>query len=201
MILRPPGVYQFLSKRNEWCKTNIDENEKSEFYEVSAAAANGKYVYTMFSSRDEDWHDKLRKSVNWIFTPSAAASYEPIVDNTLRVLHRVIHRRFASNPNGGVLDLAEWSLYFTLDVMGDLTYNRRYGFLEKGEDVDGFIALMRRFLAYGLFVSQCGIKVLLILNVRTVPQFSCECTKHCIFSKGHVLIFRGDVTIRFVQPD
>ena len=129
---------------------------KSPFYPVSAAATNGKYIYTLFSSIDENWHDKLRKSVKWIFTPTAAASYEPIVDNTLTLFQQVINKRFANEPGGGVLDLPQWALYFTFDVMGDLTYSRRYGFLEEARDKDGIIALMRRFLAYGFYVSGLG---------------------------------------------
>ena len=129
-------------------------SEQSEYYPVNAATANGRYVYTLFSSIDEIWHGNLRKSINWIFTPSAAASYEPIVDNTLRLFLQEINRRFADRDGpDGVIDFSQWFLYFTFDVMGDLTYSRRYGFLESGRDVDGIISYVQNFLSYGFFVS------------------------------------------------
>ena len=129
-------------------------SEQSEYYPVNAATANGRYVYTLFSSIDEIWHGNLRKSINWIFTPRAAASYEPIVDNTLRIFLQEINRRFADRDGpDGVIDFSRWFLYFTFDVMGDLTYSRRYGFLESGRDVDGIISYVQNFLSYGFFVS------------------------------------------------
>ena len=115
---------------------------------------NGHYAYTLFSSIDASWHHNLRKSINWIFTPTSVASYEYIVDKTLKFFVREINERFADkNGSDGTIDLSKWFLYFTFDVMGDLTFSRRYGFLRSGRDVDGIISSVQKFLSYGFFVS------------------------------------------------
>ena len=122
---------------------------------MNAAAADGRWIYTLFSGTDEKWHNKLRRPINWIFTPSAAASYEPIVDKSIMILLQEIRRRCRDqdSPDDGILDLSQWFLYYAFDVMGDLTYNRRFGFLESGRDMEDMISYVQNFLSYGFYVS------------------------------------------------
>lgn len=140
--------------------------EKSEFYPVSAVSGRGRVIYTLFSATDERWHDRLRKSVNWIFTPQAVASYETLVDQTLVLFLRELGSRFAATDTqkngegagaggGATFDLSEWFAYFAFDFIGDLTYNRRYGFLQEGRDVDGIIGTLSGVISYGAFVCHC----------------------------------------------
>ena len=133
---------------------SFNKLSKSEFYPVGAPSGGGRYIYTLFSGTDVRWHDRLRKSVNWIFTPQAVSSYEMLVDQTLVLFLKELGNRFTAEKNGGggkrrTFDLSEWFAYFTFDFIGDLTYNRRYGFLAEGRDVDGIIGSLTGYLTYG----------------------------------------------------
>lgn len=66
---------------------------------------------------------------------SNLVSFEGYVDSTMRVLFEQLDRRFAQA--GEVCDLGEWLQMFAFDVMGELTFSKRLGFLEHGGDVDG----------------------------------------------------------------
>lgn len=138
--------------------TSFNKMEKSAFYPVAAAAGGGHYLYSMFSTVDERWHDRLRKSLNWIFTPQAVASYETLLDQTEVLFLRQLGSRFASGEENGAFrtgaafDLSQWFSFFTFDFIGDLTYNRRYGFLREGRDIDGIIKTTLQYITYGYFV-------------------------------------------------
>jgi cytochrome P450 len=111
-------------------------------------------AHTLFSSPDEVWHRQLRKSISAAFTVGAAASYEYLVDNTVRVYLDDLGKRYSARPGPeGVIDLHTSLLYFAFDVIGDLTYGSRYGFIESGKDVNGIIHYVVSFLNYGFIVS------------------------------------------------
>lgn len=111
-------------------------------------------AHTLFSSPDELWHRQLRKSISVAFTVGATASYEHLVDNTIRVYLNDLGTRYSGKPGSdGVIDLHTSLLYFAFDVIGDLTYGSRYGFIESGKDVNGIIRYVVNFLNYGFIVS------------------------------------------------
>lgn len=85
--------------------------------------ANGRYLYTIFSSTDKTYHGKIRKPINWIFTPRAVASYEHNVDRTIHTFLQAAETRFADrNGPDSLIDFSEWFQYFAYDFVGDLTY-------------------------------------------------------------------------------
>lgn len=104
--------------------------------------------------------------MNWIFTPQAVASYETLVDQTLVLFLKELGDRFAGprqekvggtgtaggGGGGATFDMSEWLAYFAFDFIGDLTYNRRYGFVQEGRDVDGIIASLPALSKYGAYV-------------------------------------------------
>lgn len=73
-------------------------------------------------------------------------SYEPLVDSTLNVFLEETERRFVKT--GGTCDLNQWLQFFASDVIGELTWSKRLGFIEQNEDVDGIIGFLSGFLSY-----------------------------------------------------
>ena len=111
-------------------------------------------AHTLFSSPDMKWHNTLKKSVSGSFTMSAATSYEYLVDTTIKVFLKELESRFVGKPGDqGLVDLHTWMLYFSFDVIGELTYGARHGFIESASDVSGIIHFVKRFLNYGFLVS------------------------------------------------
>lgn len=99
------------------------------------------------------WHNTLRKAINPFFTATAAVDYEPLIDSTIDVFLEQWDTRFSDKKGSeGIIDLADWLLYFAFDVIGDLTYSSRHGFLESGRDSQGIIAFLKKFSVYGAVV-------------------------------------------------
>lgn len=47
-----------------------------------------------------------------------------------------------------------WLQYFAFDVVGEITFNKKLGFLEKGEDVDGIIGTIKTMIGIGFRSAQ-----------------------------------------------
>ena len=115
--------------------------------------AKGEMAHTLFSSPDMNWHNNLKKSVSASFTMSAAMGYEHLIDTTIEVYLRELSNRFAGKSGEqGLIDLHTWLLYFSFDVIGELTYGARHGFIESSSDIAGIIHYVKRFLNYGFIV-------------------------------------------------
>jgi cytochrome P450 len=50
---------------------------------------------------------------------------------------------------GGQVDLGHWLQCYAFDVIGQITYGRRIGFLDKGDDIQGVMRVIETQLAYG----------------------------------------------------
>ena len=115
-------------------------------------------MYTLFSSSDILWHKALRKAINPSFTATASAGYECLIDKSIDVFLEQFNARFADKKGPeGVIDLASWMIYFSFDVIGELTYGSRHGFMESGWDSQGIISFVQKFAAYGAIVRSSHI--------------------------------------------
>lgn len=104
----------------------------------------GGALPAVFTLRDEHLHKILKSPVAPLFSLSNILTLEPHVDKTLQVLVEQWDSRFLDSQV--TFDLANWLSYFAFDVMGTLTFSKRYGFLEEGRDVDGMINTIWMFL-------------------------------------------------------
>jgi hypothetical protein len=127
-------------------------NLQSEFYPVQAAISKGRPIYSLFSTTDEGYHAKYRRCVNSAFSMSSLVNYEPLVDSTTDAFIEQTQQRYLET--GKTCDFAQWLQFFAFDVIGDLTWSKRLGFVEKNEDVDGIVAFIGKFLAYAGPVGQ-----------------------------------------------
>lgn len=105
--------------------------------------AKGKPVPTIFATQDENLHRMLRKPIAGIYSLSNLISFEPYVDKTITFFFAQLDRLFVSTEDA--CDLGIWLQMFAFDVMGELTFSKRLGFLERAEDVDGVMASIWRY--------------------------------------------------------
>lgn len=92
--------------------------------------------------------------MNPFFSQTTVNTYEPLVESTIEPFLAELENRFANKDGDeGCMDVFTWMTYFTFDVMSDLTYSERHGFIARGEDVYGIIGWVEKFLAYGFWVS------------------------------------------------
>ena len=88
------------------------------------------------------------------FSVASVLRYEPFVDSTIGSLLRTINQRFANKSGAeGVVNFADWLLYFAFDTIEELTYGARDdGLIEAGRDVSGLLGYLQGFLDYGYVV-------------------------------------------------
>ncbi|KAK4935613.1 hypothetical protein LTR10_023374 [Elasticomyces elasticus] len=132
---------------------------KSGFYPVQQTITReGHFLQGMFNTVDEKYHAKLRRAVSNAYAMSTLVQFEPLVDSTAREFLKQLNQRYADKPGpDGVCDFATWLQYFAFDVIGELTYSQRLGFVENGIDVDHIIASAEKTLKYFAVVGQMPI--------------------------------------------
>ena len=70
-------------------------------------------------------------------------SFEKYVDSTISVFFSQLESRFVDTAKP--CDLGTWLQWFAFDVMGEITFSRRLGFLERDEDIGGIAESIWRY--------------------------------------------------------
>ncbi|KAK8071849.1 hypothetical protein PG996_005197 [Apiospora saccharicola] len=106
--------------------------------------------WTLFPDQDIRRHAETRRRFQSLYSLSALLSYEPYVDSCIDLF---LDRRMAEFARAGeVVDMAHWFQCFAFDVLGDMTYSRRFGFLDRGEDVAGTMRALEKSMPYSTLV-------------------------------------------------
>lgn len=119
---------------------------KSDFYPVQQPIANGVRIHSLFSTTDEQYHAKYRRCVNGAFAMTNLRSYEPLVDNTTDAFVEQTMKRYCGTDKE--LDFYRWLQFYALDVIGELTWSKRIGFLDNDQDIGNVCKSMAANLAY-----------------------------------------------------
>ncbi|PLN86963.1 putative benzoate 4-monooxygenase cytochrome P450 [Aspergillus taichungensis] len=136
-----PNIYGFSGKY-----------KKSRFYQVILPMSQGRILPGLFATQDEDIHRMLKKPIASIYSMSNLVSFEPLVDRTIHCFFEQLDSRFARA--GQTLDFGAWLQMFAFDVIGEITFSRRLGFLEKGEDIDHIMSDIWKYFQYVAPVGQ-----------------------------------------------
>ncbi|KAL5115414.1 hypothetical protein ACEQ8H_006714 [Pleosporales sp. CAS-2024a] len=151
-----PNVLSFADPRAIKAIYGLNKGvSKSGFYPVQSALKKGKPLYSLFSTTDEDFHAKYRRCVNNAFAMSSLVNYEPLVSSTLTYWLDKTDDEFAST--GKSCNFNQWLQFFAFDVIGDLTWSKRLGFVEGNKDVDNIIGFLGKFFDYVAPVGQMPI--------------------------------------------
>lgn len=77
---------------------------------------------------------------------SALIQYEPFVDSTTELFLSQTEKLFAST--GAKCDFSRWLQFYAFDVIGEMTYSKRHGFVEENRDIDGIVDYISSLLDY-----------------------------------------------------
>lgn len=77
---------------------------------------------------------------------TALVQYESSVDITTGKFLDQTEAVFSAKNK--ICDFAEWLQYYTFDVIGEITYSKRHGFVDRAEDVDGMVGYLGRLFSY-----------------------------------------------------
>lgn len=77
---------------------------------------------------------------------STLIQYEPFVDSTTELFLSQTSKLYADA--GESCDFARWLQFYAFDVIGEMTYSKRHGFLEENKDVDGIVDYIANLFNY-----------------------------------------------------
>lgn len=117
---------------------------------MQGAVSNGQQLDSLFTTQDVAYHSKLRRAISNAYSLSTLVNFEPLVDSTTTIFLEELERRFASDKSSSpaICDFGAWLQYYAFDVIGELTFSKRLGFVEGGADVDNIIADLEWMLNY-----------------------------------------------------
>ncbi|KAH6975706.1 cytochrome P450 [Ilyonectria destructans] len=118
---------------------------KSDWYSVW----QGRRKFDIFPERDEKIHGAQRRLVSHLYSMDSLLQYEDKVDEAIRVFVKRICDQGSHEP----VNLGLWVQMFAFDVVGALTFSKRFGFLEAGSD-GGQFKILERALRSGAWVGQ-----------------------------------------------
>lgn len=121
---------------------------------------------SMFSVRDPVQHQALRRPVAQKFSMSSIKALEPCADECTKIFMDAMR-----DLEGQCIDLSAWLQWYAFDVIGVITFQRRFGFMEKRKDVNGMIDALDKGLHYGGIVSQVPALHHWLLGNRWVAKF------------------------------
>lgn len=109
---------------------------------------------TLITSTDEVFHSKLRRAVSNAYAMTSLVQFEPLVDSTTTEFLKQLKQRYADKADdSGVVDFGRWLQYYAFDVICELTYSKRMGFVDRGQDVENIISSLEWLLGYASVVS------------------------------------------------
>ncbi|EXJ74852.1 uncharacterized protein A1O5_01548 [Cladophialophora psammophila CBS 110553] len=126
--------------------------QQSDYYRVAQPLVNGRPVASLFMITDEDQHKTAKRPIAHAYAMTSLLDYEPFVDSTSRTLVEQLATQFADT--GKVCDFGEWLQWYAFDVIGEMTFSNRFGFLEQSCDVGNIIKTLNKSGAYTAIVGQ-----------------------------------------------
>ena len=117
---------------------------KSDWYSVW----QGHRKFDLFAERDEKIHGEQRRLVSRPYAMGTLKQLEPFVDDAVKVFVEQMNKRA-----GQIVDIGHWTQLFAFDVIGEITFSKRFGFLDVGED-DGSFAQIENALKSAAWIGQ-----------------------------------------------
>ncbi|KAF2861829.1 cytochrome P450 [Piedraia hortae CBS 480.64] len=117
---------------------------KSNWYSVF----QGHRKFDIFAERDEQIHAAQRRLVSRAYSVEALKDLESEVDSAIGVFLNCMRHQ-----QDRIVDMAKWVQLFAFDVIGDVTFSKRFGFMVAGSD-DGSIKQINAALKCAAWIGQ-----------------------------------------------
>ncbi|KAI8666719.1 hypothetical protein NCS57_00898100 [Fusarium keratoplasticum] len=118
---------------------------KSSWY--SSWASPGQWA--IFSDQSIKRHAQNRRLYQATYAMSSLVHYEPFVDECSDLFTQRLAEMSRSNM---LVDMRHWFQCYAFDVIGLITYAKRLGFLDRGDDIRGVISALEEHLGYATLV-------------------------------------------------
>lgn len=121
--------------------------QKSDWYD-GWKPPNPEFL-SLFSDRDIKRHAELRRRFQALYSMSSLVGYETYVNDCTDILQT----RFKEfSAKGESINMIHWLQCYAFDVIGDITYSKRFGFLDSGEDVFGLLEALHGQMIYSTLI-------------------------------------------------
>lgn len=117
---------------------------KSDWYSIW----QGHRKFDLFAERDEGIHAGQRRLVSSAYSMSSLMDLEEYVNDVVNVFMAKM-----KEMQGQTVDMGKWTQLFAFDVIGEVTFSKRFGFLDSGED-DGSMATIKNALHCAAWIGQ-----------------------------------------------
>ncbi|RMD41176.1 hypothetical protein DV735_g3941, partial [Chaetothyriales sp. CBS 134920] len=124
---------------------------KTMFYTLHMLSYNGQFTPSLFTTLDEGYHARYKKPIANAYSMSTMINFEPLIDSTSSLFMK---RLDEFSESGVTFDFGKWLQMYAFDVIGEIVFSTRLGFLESKTDVDGIMADIRFKVSYGGTVGQ-----------------------------------------------
>jgi hypothetical protein len=128
---------------------NLTVPWKTTFYAAMAPVYQGAVLDSMFTARDPVYHKSLKSSVAQIFSMTNMKNFEVYADECTQIFMEAM-----LTLEGQPVDFSMWLQWYAFDVIGAITFQRRFGFMEQRRDVDDMIGKIDIGLQYVKIVGQ-----------------------------------------------
>lgn len=108
---------------------------QSDFYSAFDVIYENDFMPSMFTTRSTDEHKALKRPVAQKFSMSSVKTLEYLVDPCSEIFSQAM-----KDLQGQVVDLGAWLQWYAFDVIGAMTFARRFGFMEQRKDVHRVIS-------------------------------------------------------------
>ncbi|KAK1674047.1 cytochrome P450 family protein [Colletotrichum godetiae] len=129
MVSKPEAIEQIYGFKTRF--------QKSDFYDSIMPRIKGGKIPDVFATRDEDIHRRMRRPVANLYSLTSLMKFEPVVTSTVQHLFARLDELFLDRKVD--VNLFQWIQYFMFDVLGEVTFSKELGCLDKGGDVEGVI--------------------------------------------------------------
>ncbi|KAF6802045.1 cytochrome P450 oxidoreductase [Colletotrichum sojae] len=102
---------------------------KSDWYSVW----QGRRKFDLFAERDDGIHAAQRRLVTRPYAMSSLKELEPYVDSAI---HFFLNKM--DSMVGRTVDMGKWVQLYAFDVIGEVTFSKRFGFMDAGADDGSF---------------------------------------------------------------
>ncbi|KAJ9653000.1 hypothetical protein H2198_007780 [Neophaeococcomyces mojaviensis] len=105
--------------------------------------------FSLFPERNIKRHAETRRKFQAIYSLSSLVTYEKCVDDCNQIFDERLREAAQAQRD---IDMAYWLRCYAFDVIGNITYSKRFGFLDSFQDIEGTINAINKVLTYGSVV-------------------------------------------------
>ncbi|KAL2221180.1 putative PDA-like cytochrome P450 monooxygenase [Thermoascus aurantiacus ATCC 26904] len=101
------------------------------------------------NSTDNAEHARMKRPIAKFYSLNGVLPIEPHIDSNIKRFCQRLEEEYINGPNAGKpCNLGDWLLYYTWDVVGEATFSKPIGFLEKGAYINDTLKVSEKALDY-----------------------------------------------------